>query len=228
MIVASNQPYFAPYPGFFQKAALADVFVLLDTVQFPRGATWISRNRFKGPQGAFRLTVPVWKKGLGLQKIHEVRIAHEGAWEVKRVETLRHAYQNAPYFQDHMPVLEDALRKKHERLLDLNVSLITHVMDYLSLGARVVLLSELGIHATGDALLIEICKRLGGARYLAQGAAAKHLSQEAFSREGVELRLFRPSKPVYPQLWGDFVANLSIFDLLLNCGPKSLEIINSS
>ena len=34
---------------------------------------------------------------------------------------------------------------------------------------------------------------------------------------------FRP--PVYPQLWGDFIYNLSALDLLLNCGPKSREIV---
>ncbi|MFW6138080.1 MAG: WbqC family protein [Spirochaetota bacterium] len=35
---------------------------------------------------------------------------------------------------------------------------------------------------------------------------------------------FRP--PVYPQLWGELIYNLSTLDLLLNCGgPKSREII---
>ena len=46
MIVSVNQPYFAPFPGFFRKAALSDILVLLDNVQFPRGTTWMTRNRF--------------------------------------------------------------------------------------------------------------------------------------------------------------------------------------
>jgi hypothetical protein len=59
MIVASEQPYFAPYPGFLYKAHLADAIVILDAVQFPRGTTWISRNRFKNDRGQLWLTVPV-------------------------------------------------------------------------------------------------------------------------------------------------------------------------
>ena len=50
MIVSANQPYFAPYPGFFYKARLSDVFVILDEVQFPRKTTWVTRNRFKENQ----------------------------------------------------------------------------------------------------------------------------------------------------------------------------------
>ena len=59
MILSANQPYFAPFAGFFHKAILADVFVLLDEVQFPRGTTWMNRNRFKNDQGTLWMTIPV-------------------------------------------------------------------------------------------------------------------------------------------------------------------------
>jgi hypothetical protein len=77
MILSTYQPYFAPFPGFFHKMLLSDIFVLLDEVQFPRGTTWITRNRFKHDQGSLWITVPVRKKGLGLQRINEVKICHE-------------------------------------------------------------------------------------------------------------------------------------------------------
>ena len=69
MILSTAQPYFAPFPEFFYKAYLSDIFVILDRVQFPRGTTWMTRNRFKNDQGVLWLTVPVLKKGLGLQRI---------------------------------------------------------------------------------------------------------------------------------------------------------------
>ncbi|MBW1887919.1 MAG: WbqC family protein [Deltaproteobacteria bacterium] len=37
IILSANQPYFSPFPGFFYKAYLSDIFVILDEVQFPRG-----------------------------------------------------------------------------------------------------------------------------------------------------------------------------------------------
>jgi hypothetical protein len=45
------------------------------------------------------------------------------------------------------------------------------------------------------------------------------------AKNGIEITRsnFRP--PVYPQLWGDFIYNLSTLDLLLNCGPKSRDIV---
>jgi hypothetical protein len=87
------------------------------------------------------------------------------------------------------------------------------------------LLSELGIHTAGNEMLVEICRRLGASVYLAQRAAAKYLNREPFRQEGVEIHLIKPPAYVYPQLWGDFVSNLSAFDMLFNCGPKAHDIL---
>ena len=91
MIISASQPYFFPYPGFFYKAYLSDMFIILDSVQFPRGTTWTTRNRFKNSQGTLWLTVPVKKKGLGLQSINEVRICHDDRCEknMRRVSPAR-------------------------------------------------------------------------------------------------------------------------------------------
>jgi hypothetical protein len=58
-MISATQPYFSPYLGFFNKAYLSDHFIVLNDVQFPRGTTWISRNRWKNDQGALWMTVPV-------------------------------------------------------------------------------------------------------------------------------------------------------------------------
>jgi len=34
--------------------------------------------------------------------------------------------------------------------------------------------------------------------------------------------------PVYHQLYGDFIPNLSLLDLLFNCGPNSLKILEGN
>jgi hypothetical protein len=228
MIISANQPYFCPYPGFFYKACRSDVLVLLDEVQFPRGTTWITRNRFKNDQGFLWLTIPVWKKGLGLQQINRVRICREGRWPRKHLQSLKIAYAHAPYLGDHLAFLEEVFASPREMLIDLNLAIIRYLMDSLNLSTKLVLLSELGITARGTQLLTEISKALGASMFLGSSQARKYLDTALFEANGIELSFFTWEAPIYPQLWGDFLANLSTFDLLLNCGPKVLDIILGS
>jgi len=228
MVISTHQPYFSPFSGFFYKAYLSDVFVILDTVQFPRGTTWINRNRFKNDQGTLWLTVPVWKKGLGLQCIDKVGICHEFPWVAKHLASLKTAYTRAPYFSIHMPFIEDTYRARFEKLLDLNLKLIRYLFQQLKIKTEIKLLSEFGIQASGHQMLAEICQHLGASTYLSQQATEKYLDRDLFQQEGIELKFFKPPACVYPQLWGRFIPNLSILDLLFNCGPKAHDILASA
>ena len=225
MILTSNQPYFAPFPGFFYKAHLSDIFVLLDAVQFPRGTTWISRNRIKNDRGTLWVTIPVWKKGRGLQKIDAVRICHEGQWARKHCASFEHAYGNAPYFADHSEFIREILSARFDRLIDINTAIIRHLMRHLQLESKLVMLSDIGIRETGVRLLIELCRHFGASTYLAAKSAGRYLDEATFQKAGLQIKFFSPPSPVYPQLWGEFIPNLSTFDLLFNCGPKARDIL---
>ena len=228
MIVSTCQPYFAPYPGFFAKIMQSDVCVLMDSVQFPQGTTWLTRNRFKGHQGTLWMTIPVWKKGLGLQKINEVALCHEGGWRRKHLASLKTLYAHAPFFADHQGFLETMFSGSHDRLTDVNLAVIEYLMKHLGIPARLVLLSELELDRKDPELTVAICKKLGASHFLAQNGARHYLDADAFRHEGIECMLFTPVPPVYPQLWGAFIPNLSVFDLLFNCGPRSGAIIRKS
>jgi hypothetical protein len=225
MIIAASHPYFCPFPGFFYKACLAEALIILDDVQFPQGTTWINRNRFKNDQGTLWMTIPVWKKGLGLQKINQVRICYERRWPRKYLESLKSAYGHAPYLGDHLSFLEEMFRWRFEKLLDLNLAIISYLMNCLEIDRRLVLLSELGVTGRATQLLIEICKTVGASTFLAQSQAQKYLDADLFQQNGIKLRCFRYVAPVYPQLWGNFLAHLSTLDLIFSCGPKAREIL---
>jgi len=225
MIISAGRPYFAPFPGFFYRVYLADIFVILDSVQFPRGTTWITRNRFKNDQGSLWMTIPVWKKGLGLQNINDVRLCREGSWPRKHPASLKQAYANAPYFDEHLPFIENLFATASGRLIDFNLTIIRHLMLNLGLDTDIIRLSELNINAGGDQLLIAICRNFDASVYLAPRAAGKYLDARMFKSAGIELRYVNPRSPVYPQLWGDFIPDLSTFDLLFNCGSKARDIL---
>jgi len=228
MIISTYQPYFSPFPGFFLKALCSDVLVLMDTVQFPQGTTWLSRNRFKNDQGTLWMTVPVWKKGLGLQRIRDVKICHEGHWAKKHLTSLKTAYAKAPFFQDNLAFLETIFSQKFEKLIELNLKIIGYLMEHLQVPAKVLLLSELNIDAREPQLTLEVCKKLGASHFLAQRSAKTYLNREIFYKAGVKIVFQNLRPPVYPQLWGPFVPNLSVFDLLFNCGPKANTILREA
>jgi hypothetical protein len=197
----------------------------LDSVQFPRGTTWLTRNRFKNDQGTLWMTIPVRKKGLGLQPLPAVHICREGRWRHKHLESLKHAYGHAPYFGEHSAALADGLGADSDRLIDLNMRLIGYLMHQLGISTPRVRLSELGIRSAGTQLVIDICRHVGACAYLAQRSARSHLDAGLFAAAGIELIFFTPHAVVYPQLWGDFIPDLSAFDLLFNCGPKARDVM---
>ena len=225
MILSTYQPFFAPFPLFFMKARLSTVMVILDDVQFPQRTTWLTRNRFKNDQGILWLSIPVWRKGLGLQMIKDVRICSEGNWARKHLASLRTSYANAPYLSEHLGFVNELFSGRFEHLIDLNMNIIEYLKKHLMIDTPIILQSHLGIKAKGSGLLIEICRKMGSRDYVAQASAKKYLNQELFSSAGISLHFFTPRPPVYPQLWGDFVFNLSALDLLFNCGPKSHEVL---
>lgn len=225
MIVSAYQPYFAPFLGFFQKVVRSDILVLLDAVQFPQRSTWLTRNRLKNDQGSLWIKIPVWKRGLGLQTINEVGICNRGNWKRKNLASIRTAYRNAPFLEEHWPFLEDLFTSDYKRLVDLNLTIIFYLMKTLEIQTRVVLQSELGIDEKEPRLSVELSRRLGASCFLAQAGAKKYLDRGLFEEAGVGLQFFNPGPAVYPQLWGPFIANLSALDPLLNCGPKFRKLI---
>lgn len=225
MIISTNQPYFAPYPGFFYKIHLSDYFVILDDVQFPRSTTWITRNRIKNDQGALWMTIPVWKKGLGLQQISKIRICQTGNWKKKHLHSIQSAYAHAPFLQNHLKFIEQVFSLQYDFLLDLNMEIINYILDFLRIPTRIVLMSDLGISGKGTPLIIELCKSLGATQFLVQSSALAHYDPTQFQSADLELVSCKIPEYIYPQMWGDYIANLSILDMMFNCGAKSRDIV---
>lgn len=221
MILSAARPYFCPHPGYFARILASDCFVVLDTVQFPRGTTWITRNRFKNDQGALWLTIPVRKKGLGLQRIADVQVCPDERWRHKHLASLRQAYRNAPYLDEHLGIFERLFLSGPDGICEMNMEFITHVLTELGCSTRVIRLSETGVAASGTRLLVELCRALGADRFLAQDSARKWLDIELFEEAAIGISSVKPWASVYPQLWGAFIPNTSVFDLLFACGPRA-------
>jgi hypothetical protein len=228
VILAAHHPIFMPWPGFFHKAVYSDCIVLLDGVQYPRGRTWLNRNRLKNDAGELWLTVPVLKKGRGLQVIRNVEIHNGRKWRQKHLRSIQQNYVHAPYYSRYFSSIEAVYAKGHSLLAELNEDLISIFLDAFSIEARVLRQSELGAAGAGTHLLVDVCKRAGADRFITFPMVEKHIDRDTMRANGIEVMSAHFHPPVYPQLWGDFIYNLSALDLLLNCGPKGAEIMDGS
>jgi hypothetical protein len=65
-------------------------------------------------------------------------------------------------------------------------------------------------------------------RFAVFPAGERHIDRARMNSAGIQIEYVRFRPPVYPQLWGDLVYNLSAADLLMNCGPRSIEILSRS
>ena len=111
------------------------------------------------------------------------------------------------------------------KLVDLNGAAIHYLAGSLGIVNKVVLQSSLQIQSQSSELLVKIAKETGADVYLTPLVTKKYVDENLFLKQGITIRFFQFIPPVYPQLWGEFIYNLSALDLLLNCGGKSLEVI---
>lgn len=227
MIVAIHQPNFIPWLGFFYKWSLADVYVLLDDVQFSKNS-FINRNRIKTPQGKQWLTIPVVQKKRFGQKICETKIIENDRWKRKILGSIKANYSKARFFNEYYDELEEVFFEAGNMLVELNIMLLDWIESELMINTPKIYSSKIEKSSgTSTERLVSICKQLGADEYLSGFGGSKYQDEKLFNASGIHLKSYNFKHPVYPQLWGDFIPNLSILDLLFNCGPKSADYIKS-
>ncbi|MGH3034384.1 MAG: WbqC family protein [Gaiellaceae bacterium] len=224
-VLAAHQPNYLPWLGYFDKMRRADVFVLLDAVQYPRGQSVANRNRIRTAQGELMLTVPVSvpKGQEGKARYDEVSFADE-KWKKKHLRSIEQAYAQAPYFGRLFPELARIVEPARS-FCDMNVELIRWHAERLGIATRLVRMSELdGVAGRKSELVVALCQRLGADVYLSGKGAGAYNEPELLAANGVQLRYQEFEHPVYPQTGEGFVPNLAALDALFNCGgwPASL------
>lgn len=222
VVVAIHQPQYMPYLGYIHKMKSADVFVLLDDVQFKKNE-WQNRNRVKGHNGQIIwLTIPVIHK-FG-QKINEVVIKKEVPWQKQHRNTIITYYSKAPHFYM-FERFQPLWTKEFEKLVDASIESVKIMAEIFGIKTQIILSSTLKINETKTERLVAICKELGAKVYLSGVGARSYLDEELFRKEGIEVVWQVFKHPVYPQLHGEFVANLSAIDIILNVGERSRGLI---
>lgn len=225
MRVAIMQPTYLPWLGYFGLMHSVDKFILLDSVQFAR-RSWQQRNQIKSADGALWLTVPVYTKGLRDQIISDVEIDYGHGFPFNHKKSLITNYAKAPFFRELSPSFFEILDSGEKRLSSLTVSLIKWARGLLGINTEMYLSSQLNPVGAKAELLAALCVEVGAKQYISPIGAKCYLDESsAFDREGISIQYFEFNYTVYPQKFGPFIPNMSIIDLLFNCGPESLSYI---
>jgi len=225
MLVAIHQLHYLPWLRYIHKIASADVFVVLDNIQFNKNG-WQNRNKIKTDKGSLALTVPVLHKQA--QNLSDVLIDNKLPWRRKHWGTVVAHYGKAPHFKDHEEFFKSVYDSEWEKLNDINFSILEYFMKVLGIKTKLLRGSNLSMGGEATDRLVGICKDLNANAYLTGSYAVEvYLDSSAFEREGIGLIHQDFQCPEYPQQYPEkgFVPELSILDLLFNCGSKSLDIL---
>jgi len=225
-IVAIHQPNYLPWLGFFHKIASADIFVLLDIVQYPRGRSVANRNKIKTAQGAQWITIPIsTSKGQPDKGGYLKVVPSDERWKKKHLKALQINYGRAPYFQPHFDQISEILLS-NQHFAEMNIILIRYFLNQFDIHTPIYRLSEFtGFIGKKSQMIINICSHFGAAIYLSGRGAIVYNDEGAFAAKNIKIIYQEFTCPVYPQLHGEFIPNLSALDLLFNCGPESKSIL---
>ncbi|WP_423198172.1 MULTISPECIES: WbqC family protein [unclassified Cupriavidus] len=223
--VAILQSNYIPWKGYFEIIAAVDEFIFYDDMQFTKN-DWRNRNRIKTPAGTPWLSIPVG--GNIHRRIRDVQLPATN-WSEQHWKTLSLNYRAAACFDDVAQWLEPIyLANQCSDLSSFNRKLIESICRYLRI--------ETTLRNSWDYMLVEgkterlvdLCRQAGGDVYVSGPSARGYLDESAFRAAGMGVAWMQYGPyPEYPQLWGPFVHEVSILDLLFNCGREAARYMKS-
>jgi hypothetical protein len=171
--------------------------------------TYRNRCAIAATHGPLTLTIPVEHTGKSKCLTKEVRIADHGNWRHLHWQAIVSAYNSSPFFEYYRDDFEPFYQKKFDFLFDFNEALRETLMPLLDIETPIsyseTYQKELG---TNDFDFRETI----------------HPKKDFCADTDFHPI---PYYQVFDRLLG-FLPNLSVIDLLFNCGPESVLILRDS
>lgn len=222
--VSIIQPAFAPWLGYFDLMARADIHVFYDDVQYVNKG-WGNRNRILGPKGPEWITVPVQHTGKP-QRFMDVEIAHNQLkWRERITGLLANRYHKAHHL-DQLMGFSGYLHQNFNTISDVSINTTLWLAKALGFDRYRACLrsSDMDIDPDLDttARPLAICRKLKATQFIVGPTAKAYLDESAFNMAGIQVQWHeyqpRPYKQLHDPADG-FVPRLSALDYLLNMGP---------
>tara|TARA_B100001758_G_scaffold60127_1_gene49872 strand:+ start:3621 stop:4208 length:588 start_codon:yes stop_codon:yes gene_type:complete len=169
-----------------------------NTESFYQKQTLRNRTYIHGANGILMLSVPVKHSGKNIKrKFNDILVENNQDWKKNHFKSIKTAYQSSPYYEFYENKIIDFFNQDTNQLYKLNLSSINLVLDCL----------KLECFEIND---ISKFKTINDLNFLTN---VKRSTEE---------------NTKYIQTFEEkngFINDLSILDLLFNCGPNSLDYI---
>jgi hypothetical protein len=220
-ITSIHQPDFIPYFGFFNKINKSDIYVVMDNVQLSKSG-WTHRDKIKTNKEVSWITIPI-KNIKKKQLIKDCLIDHDINWKKKHINMISENYKNSKFINEGIEIINDLYKLNTNYLFEFNFNIINKLFEIFKINVDIKLLSQINVDGDKSELLIKILKKINSNLYLSGDGAKNFIDIDLFRYNNIEIIFNNFKHPIYEQINGNFVKNLSILDIILNCGITETE-----
>ena len=225
MILSGHQPNYWPYPGLIGKIMQSDKFMYVTKVQFEK-KSWQKRNRLRTKDGWTYIQVPTITKGKFDQNICDVEIDNHIDWRDKTVKTISLLYGKAPYYKVYKDFIEDLYSKKWENLSELDIYIMNFLLKEMDSNTVILYDKDFVLQGNKTAMLVDMCGKTQCDTYMSNLGSSAYVQIEEFTKNGFNHKYIDYIGREYKQQFFGFERDLSMLDMLMNCGKeKTKEII---
>jgi hypothetical protein len=141
------------------------------------------------------------------------------------MKMIHYNYAKAPYFKDVVNLLQVIINFDKLNLSLFITNSIRIILNYLNIHTNITLSSSLDKDNSlkGKDKILNICKLLNADEYYnAIGGKTLYVKEE-FTKNGISLYFLKPNLTPYKQFKNDFVAGLSIIDVMMFNPPENIR-----
>jgi hypothetical protein len=128
---------YLPPAEYFSKIYNSDK-VLIEGEENYIKQTYRNRCHILTPDGMLILSVPVLKGPYTKTPIKRARIDYSKRWQQIHLRAIISSYRSSPYFEFYFDTFSNVLLKNHEYLFDLNMELLSCIMDIIKIKREIV------------------------------------------------------------------------------------------
>jgi hypothetical protein len=197
---------YLPPVEYFTKLLLFDRIYIEQHDHYMK-ETYRNRCRICGPNGIINLTVPVVKPETIKCEMKDIRISDHGKWRHLHWNAIESSYNTTPYYEFYKDDFAHLFERDYTFLIDFNDALLNLVCDLINIHPT--------LHRTDEYKQIFNPGEYD-CREMINPKKNYQLTDVDFTPQ--------PYYQVFQEKFG-FIPNLSIIDMLFNCGPESLILL---